>query len=109
MKDVALLKIGRHFRLSPDIKLIIGRNKEENDRLSALWSAPQLLMAPQGFKGPLGLLTGSASDGHIDIAANIISHYSKNTAYPITMEIRDGTTRLRQAQWKAVAWEGLRI
>jgi len=109
MKDVALLKIGRHFRLSPDTKLIIGRNKEENDRLSALWSAPQMLMAPQGFKGPLGLLSGVASDVHIDIAANIISHYGKNDVYPITVEIRDGTKRLHQAQWKAVAWESLRI
>jgi tRNA U34 2-thiouridine synthase MnmA/TrmU len=109
MKDVALLKIGRHFRLSPDTKLIIGRNKEENERLSTLWSAPQSLLTPLGFRGPLGLLSGAASDGHIDIAANIISHYGKNDCYPITMEISDGSKRLHQTQGKAVAWESLRI
>ena len=109
VKDVALLKIGRHFRLSPDTKLIIGRNKEENDRLSALWWAPQTLLAPQGFKGPLGLLSGVASDMHIGIAANIISHYGKNDIYPVTVESNDGTKRLHRAEWKAMIWESLRI
>ena len=109
MKDVALLKIGRHFRLSPDTKLIIGRNKEENDRLSGLWSAPQMLLSPQGFKGPLGLLTGAVGDGDIGLAANIISHYSKNDCYPITVQITDGAKRLHRAPWKTVAWESLRI
>ncbi|OGP53621.1 MAG: hypothetical protein A2Y65_04665 [Deltaproteobacteria bacterium RBG_13_52_11] len=109
MKDVALLKIGRHFRLSPDTKLIIGKNKEENDRLSSLWLAPQMLLAPQGFRGPLGLLSGVASDEHIGLAANIISHYGKNDIYPVTVELNDGTKRLHKAEWKAVAWESLRI
>ena len=42
MADAALLKIGRHFRLSDTTKLILGRNKEENERLRALGKAGHL-------------------------------------------------------------------
>ena len=33
INDVRLLKTGRHFRLSAETKLIVGRNEEENKRL----------------------------------------------------------------------------
>ncbi len=36
MNDVELLKIGRHFRLSDNTKLIVGRNKMENEILESL-------------------------------------------------------------------------
>src|SRR4030042_2412209 len=34
MRDVDLLRMGRHFRLGPN-KIIVGRNKEENQTLTA--------------------------------------------------------------------------
>jgi len=34
--DIDLLKIGRHFRLEKNSKLIVGRNKDENDMINAL-------------------------------------------------------------------------
>jgi len=30
--DVHLLKIGRHFRFSGEVKLVVGRNEEENQK-----------------------------------------------------------------------------
>lgn len=32
-RDLELLKIGRHFRLPSNVKVIVGRNKDENDKL----------------------------------------------------------------------------
>ena len=36
LNDVNLLKVGRHFRLSPGVKAVVGRNEEENHRILAL-------------------------------------------------------------------------
>ncbi len=37
MRDIVLLKIGRHFRFARD-KIIVGRNEEENKRLLLLYT-----------------------------------------------------------------------
>ena len=31
INDIDLLKIGRHFRLDEETKLVVGRNKDENE------------------------------------------------------------------------------
>jgi tRNA U34 2-thiouridine synthase MnmA/TrmU len=36
LNDVHLLKIGRQFRLSRGVKLVVGRNKEENQKIQTL-------------------------------------------------------------------------
>ncbi|PMQ01566.1 MAG: tRNA 4-thiouridine(8) synthase ThiI [Dictyoglomus sp. NZ13-RE01] len=42
-RDLELLKIGRHLRLSPDIKVIVGRQKEENEKLINLFGEKDTL------------------------------------------------------------------
>ena len=51
MADAALLKIGRHFRLSDTTKLVLGRNKEENERLRALGRADTSFWSPSPSRG----------------------------------------------------------
>jgi tRNA-specific 2-thiouridylase len=47
VRDIELLKIGRHFRLSPDTKLIVGRNETENGIIEKLAkSAEYFLYVP---------------------------------------------------------------
>ena len=53
INDVQLLKIGRHFRLTPEAKLIVGRNQEENQRLSSLAQEHDLSLWPTQTKGPV--------------------------------------------------------
>jgi len=36
LNDVNLLKVGRHFRVSPGAKAVVGRNEQENHRLQIL-------------------------------------------------------------------------
>jgi len=109
MKDMTLLKIGRHFRLSPETKLVIGRNKEENDRLSAMWTSPDMLLTPIGFKGPQGLLSGILNDNVVRVAANIISYYGKNDTFPMTIESNNGGLSLHTVESIAADWELLKI
>ncbi|HEY3277944.1 MAG TPA: hypothetical protein VGJ94_15100 [Syntrophorhabdaceae bacterium] len=86
MKDVGLLKIGRHFRLKRGLKLILGRNEGENERLAAAHMVPHILLTPVGFKGPTGLLMGAASNEDLVRAGNIMAFYGKTDSFPITIE-----------------------
>ena len=91
MRDVALLKIGRHFRLDKKTKLVLGRNQDENSRLASFHVPPSVLLNPGDFKGPVGLLIGVFHDAVVKQAANLMSYYGKNNSFPVTVKSNDGT------------------
>ena len=76
LNDVQLLKIGRHFRLGPDTKLVVGRNEEENSRLENLAKDGDLRFYPTEIKGPTGIVRGVLGKNHILIVSRIIARYS---------------------------------
>ena len=43
LNDVHLLKIGRHFRLSSELKLIVGRTEDENQKIQTFAQEEDLL------------------------------------------------------------------
>lgn len=98
MKDVELLRIGRHFRLDDTSKLILGRDKGENEMLYELWSVPYILLSPSGFKGPLGIFKGRLTDENLRIAANLIAHYAKANSSAIYLEINNGSLERHVAE-----------
>lgn len=74
-RDFQLLKLGRHLRVAPDFKVIVGRNEEENQMLEELfsdYSALELLDHP----GPLVLVEGELTPERIELAARIAVRYS---------------------------------
>jgi tRNA U34 2-thiouridine synthase MnmA/TrmU len=77
VNDVHLLKIGRHFRLSDGVKLVVGRNEEENRKIETFAQERDLLLKLSGFPGPLSLLRGKGDGRDIEKAAAITAHYSK--------------------------------
>jgi tRNA U34 2-thiouridine synthase MnmA/TrmU len=79
INDVQLLKTGRHFRLSERAKLIVGRNKEENDRLLSLASKDDMRLYPVGVKGPVGIIRGRVNEEILFTASGIIARYSDST------------------------------
>jgi len=89
--DINFLNTGRHFRINKDTKLILGRNKEENEKLYSLWVPPYILVSPVGFSGPLGIIKGEPERIIIAIVANIISYYGKNKSSMITIEMNNGS------------------
>lgn len=89
--DINLLSTGRHFRLRADTKLIIGRNRGENERLRSLWIQPYALLWPIGFQGPMGILKGHLDPEILEIAANIIAAYGKHQASTIIIESNNGS------------------
>ena len=109
MKDVALLRVGRHFRLRPGMKLILGRNEEENGRLGAARTGQQVLLTPIGFKGPVGLLTNGPDKETLEVAGNIMAFYGKNDMFPVTIESVNGKTELHSVAKISVNRETLTI
>ena len=74
--DAKLLKFGRHFRLSPEVKLIVGRNERENDALSALAGPESSTFYPLSAAGPLGICLSKLSEENIMDACSIIARYT---------------------------------
>jgi tRNA U34 2-thiouridine synthase MnmA/TrmU len=77
LNDVHLLKMGRHFRLSPRLKLVVGRNEEENQKIQTFSEEGDILLKLFRFPGPLSLLRGEAGEREIEQAAAITARYSK--------------------------------
>ncbi len=78
--DIRLLKIGRHFRLAPEAKLVVGRNKEENNELLKLAKEDDFCFYPVKTKGPVGIGRGVFSKDYILRASNIIARYSDGSS-----------------------------
>jgi hypothetical protein len=77
LEDIELLKLGRHFRLSKDIKLVVGRNKEENEQLQNSFQDGDFLFKPKNLKGPVSLLKKvlEANNEFIDKSCRITARY----------------------------------
>jgi tRNA U34 2-thiouridine synthase MnmA/TrmU len=76
LNDVSLLKTGRHFRLSPGVKVVVGRNQGENERIAALAQPGELLLEVQQWGSPTALVRGQAGAQEIELAAAITVRYS---------------------------------
>ena len=77
LNDVHLLKMGRHFRLFPKIKLVVGRNEEENQKIQTFAQEEDILLRLSCFPGPLSLLRGEVNGASIEKAAALTVRYSK--------------------------------
>lgn len=106
LEEIELLKLGRHFRLSRDIKLVVGRNKEENKQLLNFFQNEDYLFEAKNLKGPVSLLKkGSKVNNElIDKSCRItarycdrneeeneevdISYYSKSKELVRTMKVK---------------------
>lgn len=76
VNDIDLLKIGRHFRLDEKTKLIVGRNKDENDVIKALALPNDLLFTAKDHMGPVSILRGENLEDHKSLCASVTLRYS---------------------------------
>lgn len=87
IQDMNLLKYGRHFRLPSGVKVIVGRNEEENSIISRFAGERNLLMEVIGFGSPITLLKDSCDERDIKTAASVCVRYSN---YKGKAEVRIG-------------------
>lgn len=79
VKDIPLMKFGRHLRLSDDAKLVVGRNKEENEHLQNIENDKYYHIKTVGIPGPHAMLSKSASEEDKELATKIILTYCKTS------------------------------
>ncbi len=75
-KSLEALRFGRHFWFE-DTLIIVGRNEKENERLSELAEADDLICAAKDFPGPVTLIKGEPTDGALKEAARLTAAYGK--------------------------------
>ncbi len=81
LDNIALLKIGRHYNIKEDLKLIVGRDEQENGKLAAFYNPDkEALLIPQNIPGPTGLVQGEEGkiEEKIIFLAGITASYCKN-------------------------------
>jgi hypothetical protein len=77
VREVELLKWGRHFLLPAGAIYIVGRNQADNKQLESLAGPGDTLLNVLDHPGPLGLLMGSPhEDEDLALAATILVSYS---------------------------------
>lgn len=82
LRAVELLKIGRHFRLSSTVKVIVGREAAENDQLEAMALPGEILLNVEVIPGPTTLITGVATEAITLEAARLCARFSDARANP---------------------------
>ncbi|MFH1889195.1 MAG: tRNA 4-thiouridine(8) synthase ThiI [Candidatus Omnitrophota bacterium] len=76
LDNIQLLKIGRHFRLNHKAKLVVGRNKQENERIVNLCRENDYLFMPTDeLAGPTSLGRGIFDDELIKLSCGITCRY----------------------------------
>ena len=75
ISDVALLRVGRHFRVGKN-KFIVGRNEAENKFLSDNKLPGDFCFELAKVVGPVTLLQGPKTKGAIKMAAELTTSYS---------------------------------
>jgi tRNA-uridine 2-sulfurtransferase len=73
--DVALLRVGRHFRLGTN-KIVVGRNQEENKFLVTNRAKSDFYFELPDIVGPTTLLQGPKTKDAVEAAAKLTAFYS---------------------------------
>jgi hypothetical protein len=92
IRELELLKLGRHFRIGPGARLVVGRNRGENEAMRALCQDVDILLSCRGIPGPTAVLLGHAPAETLERAAAVTAAYSDTAGRgSCQVEIRQGS------------------
>ena len=80
-KDMELLTLGRHFRVGPRAKVILGRNELENLMLEGHAQPGYTCVRPK-FAGPAAMIVGEDAPEARQAAVRLVRHYTKPEKLP---------------------------
>ena len=86
VKDTKLLRVGRHFRVDENCKVIVGRDQSENEKLERLAEPDDYIFSVSSYEGPVVVMRGAIKNELIPIASKITLRYSdapKNKEIPV--------------------------
>ncbi len=88
LRSINLLRFGRHLRLSPEVKIIIGKDGAENEQLRKLAASDDFLLESIGVSGPVTLYLGPENEDLLKLAAAATAGYA--SLPPEMEEVRVG-------------------
>jgi tRNA-specific 2-thiouridylase len=92
LDDVALLRLGRHFRLADQTRVVLGRDADENAALRALDGERRHVVEPDDFGGPTALVCGPLGEAALAEAARLIARYSRAVPAAGRLRWREGAS-----------------
>jgi tRNA-specific 2-thiouridylase len=91
--EFSILCVGRHFRLSDRVKVVVGRDEGENEFLAGFAAGRILVLPPPDVMGPSALIEGSPTEEELRVAASLVARYCDHEGdAPIEMDIVDNGT-----------------
>ena len=102
ISDLHLLKIGRHFRISDNLKFIAGRDEKENERLMTFAKEGDYIFDIPDIPSPIGLARSNEASSSaviarreapkqsqdIELIASILARYSDSNGNSITVSYK---------------------
>lgn len=85
-EETVLFSVGRHFRLSPAVKVVVGRREVENEYLEREWG-DRWLAFPADVPGPTALVQGTPTRDDIALVASFVARYGDAKNAPRTRVI----------------------
>lgn len=85
INDIDLLKVGRHFRFDEVTKIVVGRNKNENDIIESIALPGDIILQARDHVGPVCMLR--TDNGGAPSAQN--DHHNTRLAAAITLRYSD--------------------
>lgn len=89
VRDIPVMKFGRHLRLPDGAKLVVGRNKDENEHLQNITNDKYYHIKTIALPGPHSLLSKNATTADKELAARVILTYCKtqeNKTYTLSFD-----------------------
>lgn len=89
VKDARFLRLGRHFRVAENCKIIVGRNETENEKLEKMAIPGDSILWVKNYPGPCVIVKGGDRNGMSLKAGSLAARYSdapKNT--DVEVEVR---------------------
>jgi tRNA U34 2-thiouridine synthase MnmA/TrmU len=92
--SIKLLKIGRHFRISDKLKLVVGRDEKENDILLSFSRPGDYIFDAIDIPSPIGLARSSEASvasfaqKDIEIIASILARYSDSNSKNVNVSYK---------------------
>ena len=77
-EELHLLKYGRHYRLNPETKLIVGRTQRDNENILKYHNPDRdIVIDVKDYPSPIALVPHGAEKNTITLAASICTGHSK--------------------------------
>ncbi|NOY52419.1 MAG: hypothetical protein GXP58_02235 [Deltaproteobacteria bacterium] len=76
MEEIRLLRAGRHLRIHPGLKVIVGRNEKENETLIRLAADRFPVFLPEDFTGPCCVAVGTVDGEAKKLISRILTRYA---------------------------------